>query len=97
MTRLPDEVQGNENIASAIELMRERGIRHLPVFEGAKLSGILSDRDLKFVVALMGEQAKEMKISEVCTTDLYKVTPLAKVSEVALEMAEKKNGKCSRC
>ncbi|MCB0392446.1 MAG: CBS domain-containing protein [Bdellovibrionales bacterium] len=92
MTRLPDEVQATENLTSATNLMRERGIRHLPVFAGSKLVGILSDRDIKFAAALLGEQAKDMKISEVCSTDLYKVSPLDKVSDVAAEMAHKKMG-----
>lgn len=92
MTRLPEEIQGQALLSEALEIMREKGIRHLPVFTGAKLKGVLSDRDLKFAIALMGESAKEMKVIDVCTTEVYKVTPMAKVSEVAAEMAEKKMG-----
>jgi acetoin utilization protein AcuB len=35
----------------AITLTRERGIRHLPVLDGAELVGIVSDRDLKRAMA----------------------------------------------
>ena len=92
MSRLPEEIQGFEKLPLAQEIMRDKGIRHLPVFEGSKLIGILSDRDIKFAVALLGSEAKEMKVLDVCSTDVYKVSPLAKVSEVALNMVEHKMG-----
>jgi acetoin utilization protein AcuB len=34
-------------VVEAVRLARERGIRHLPVLEGPRLVGIVSDRDLK--------------------------------------------------
>jgi acetoin utilization protein AcuB len=38
-------------LPEAIRLTRERGIRHLPVLEDARLVGIVSDRDLKRAMA----------------------------------------------
>ena len=38
-------------LPEAVRLMRERGIRHLPVVEDGKLVGIVSDRDLKRAMA----------------------------------------------
>jgi acetoin utilization protein AcuB len=40
-------VAPHTTLPEAIELTRQRGIRHLPVLEGTELVGIVSDRDLK--------------------------------------------------
>ena len=47
MTRGPATVVPNDPIRAAIEQMRERHCRRLPVIEGGKLVGIVSDRDLR--------------------------------------------------
>lgn len=47
MTRDPATVSPNDSIRVAIERMRERGCRRLPVVENSKLIGIVSDRDLR--------------------------------------------------
>jgi acetoin utilization protein AcuB len=47
MTRDPALIGPNDTIRVAIERMRERGCRRLPVVENGKLIGIVSDRDLR--------------------------------------------------
>jgi acetoin utilization protein AcuB len=47
MRRDPAQIGPNDSIRVAIERMRERGCRRLPVVENAKLVGIVSDRDLR--------------------------------------------------
>jgi acetoin utilization protein AcuB len=44
-------VSPKTTLPEAVRLMRERGIRHLPVVEDGKLVGIVSDRDLKRAMA----------------------------------------------
>lgn len=39
-------VNGNEFIPKVIEIMKENDIRHVPVMDGDKLVGIISDRDI---------------------------------------------------
>jgi acetoin utilization protein AcuB len=46
MTPDPIRVSEGTPLDAALKLMDENGIRHLPVVEGARLVGILSDRDL---------------------------------------------------
>jgi CBS domain-containing protein len=46
MTRNPDTIQPTESVQIALDLMAERGYRHLPVIEDGKLYGIISIRDL---------------------------------------------------
>ncbi|MBL8690685.1 MAG: CBS domain-containing protein [Rhodospirillaceae bacterium] len=46
MTRNPDTIQPTESVQTALDLMAERGYRHLPVIDDGKLYGIISIRDL---------------------------------------------------
>jgi acetoin utilization protein AcuB len=48
MTKKVVTVTADSNIAEAIKVMKEKGVKHLPVVDGAnKVMGILSDRDIK--------------------------------------------------
>lgn len=46
MTKNPDTVSPDDTPAAALERMRERGFRHLPVLDGDRIVGIISIRDL---------------------------------------------------
>lgn len=50
---------GTETVKSCMELMNEKGIRHLPVVEGDKVVGMLSIRDL--VNAVISDQQEEIE------------------------------------
>ncbi len=47
MTRQVITVEPHESVLHAMHLMRDRGIKHLPVVHGGKLVGVISDRDIK--------------------------------------------------
>ncbi|NNL67989.1 MAG: CBS domain-containing protein [Myxococcales bacterium] len=47
MTPFPYFIDVHAGIAEAKSMMAEHDIRHLPVVEGRKLIGVVSDRDLK--------------------------------------------------
>jgi acetoin utilization protein AcuB len=51
LTPIVISVTPKTTLPEAVRLMRERGIRHLPVVEDGKLVGIVSDRDLKRAMA----------------------------------------------
>ncbi|MSP49909.1 MAG: CBS domain-containing protein [Alphaproteobacteria bacterium] len=46
MTRNPDTILPTESVQTALDLMAQRGYRHLPVVEDGTLYGIISIRDL---------------------------------------------------
>ncbi len=46
MTLSPQVVSSGHTLAQAHQVMRERNIRHLPVYDGEKLLGLISVRDV---------------------------------------------------
>ena len=88
-------------LRDAVALMRERGIRHLPVLDGAqRLIGIVTDRDLRqvmFDVALGGvdEHAArhgDLPVREVMTWGVVTVTPATDLREAIAVMRERRLG-----
>lgn len=47
MSRDPVTLQTGMAVTKAVQLMQEKDIRHLPILDGDRLVGILTDRDLK--------------------------------------------------
>jgi acetoin utilization protein AcuB len=47
MTKSPITIKRDDSFQTALNLLRQGGVRHLPVLEGKKLVGILTDRDLR--------------------------------------------------
>ena len=73
-------------------MMRELHIRHLPVLEGGKVVGVLSDRDLYFIETLKDVDANKVSVEEAMTPLPYSVSPDAPLNGVVQEMAEHKYG-----
>ena len=58
-----DDPRGRDTLAGgdggeALALCRERRIRHMPVVEGGRLVGIVSDRDLRSSTPALGDPAR---------------------------------------
>lgn len=92
MTLAPRVVSSTGTLADAHRLMRERGIRHLPVVDAGRLVGVVSQRDLYLLETLRGVDTETELVAEAMTPAPYAVPPAAPLDEVALAMAEHKLG-----
>jgi acetoin utilization protein AcuB len=92
MTPAPHSVGREQPLAIAHKLMRQHGIRHLPVLDHGKLIGILSQRDLYFVETLTDGDPGDVAVEEAMTQDVHTVGPDASLAEIAHYMAEHKTG-----
>jgi len=102
MTRPPITAPPEMPMQEALKLMRERGIRRLPVVDKkSKLVGIVSDRDLlhaspsdatSLSVWELNYLLSKVTLKELMTTPVITVTPETPVQEAARIMAEKKIG-----
>ena len=73
-------------------MMREHGVRHLPVLHGGKLLGMLTERDLQLVESLVGVDPTKEKVEDAMSTVVYSVSPDAPLDQVVATMAEHKYG-----
>ena len=92
MTPSPHVVTSGKTLAQAHQAMREKGIRHLPVVEGGRLVGLVSQRDLYLLETLKGVDVARETIDEAMTADPIAVPPDALLEEVAEAMAARKHG-----
>jgi CBS domain-containing protein len=77
-------------VFEAIEMMNERHVGALPVVEGGKLVGILSERDYARKVILKGRSSRECKVEEIMTRDVICVDAVRKIEECMAVMTQKK-------
>lgn len=92
MTTQPYTIEAEKSLAEAVRMMETHQIRHLPVTQSGKLTGILSDRDLKAALALSSTSAEGTRVGDVCHDHPYQTEPERPLSQVADEMAEKHYG-----
>ncbi len=92
MTRCPHTIGSDQKLAVAHRLMREHGLRHLPVLRGGRLVGVLTQRDLYFLESLSGVDAAIDTVTDAMTSDVYTVGPQQRVRDVARAMADNKYG-----
>ena len=92
MTPAPHSIGRDQPLSVAHEKMRGWGIRHLPVLDGGKLVGILSQRDALLVETLRDVDPAEVAVEDAMTSDVYLVSPDTPLREVASAMAEHKYG-----
>lgn len=86
MSRLPEEIDRRESLASAIECMRGRHVRHLPVMDGPEVYGILSRQDVEDAWLRYGAATGAQAVGDVCSRDVLRVAPVATIPDVARQM-----------
>lgn len=87
----PHSIAVHEGLATARDLMRRYGIRHLAVTSDDKLVGIVSERDLGLARDVAGDW-KELIVQDVMTPKPYVVRTGTPLSQVARAMARAKYG-----
>jgi len=91
MTPVPITVTTDTPISEAIRLLDKHPIRHLPVTEGGRVSGLVSQRDLQ-VAASAQPTLTGLKVRSIMSVPVYTVSPSAPVDTVCWTMARQKHG-----
>ena len=60
MTPLPYTIGPKRYLAEAVRTMRDKRVRHLPVLDGGRIVGMLSQRDILIIESLSGVDPKEV-------------------------------------
>lgn len=74
-------ISPHATVFEAIKLMADKSIGALPVVEGGRLAGIVSERDYMKKVALMGRSSKDTTVGEIMTCEVVTVAPEQSVAE----------------
>jgi acetoin utilization protein AcuB len=99
MTKDPKTVSPEDTLTRAADIMRESRANHLPVVEGGRMVGILSDTDLRNASLASGtlpaaEEAKGQgrRVREVMKTEVWSLTPEDSLEDALLILCRKKFG-----
>jgi len=101
MRRKVVTISANERLSTVEDIMTLGRMRHMPVVQGGKLLGVVSERDLlrASLSTLAGHRVEERRaflhvvaIAQVMSSPAIVIGPEATVEQAALIMAEKKIG-----
>lgn len=96
MTREVVTLGPEASAAEAWAVCREHRIRHLPIVDGGRLIGLVSDRDLRDVSPPRGDREADtlrwVRVGDMMTRDLATIHPLDTVDHAAREIYDRKIG-----
>jgi acetoin utilization protein AcuB len=101
MTKKVYTVNADDYLSDAVLLMRERGVKHVPVLKSGKLKGIISDRDIKeyspskatsLDIYELHYLLAKTKIREIMKTGVITTSADTPVEEAAMIMLDKNIG-----
>jgi CBS domain-containing protein len=87
MTSNPTAIQPNTTAREAAQKMKSEDVGSLPIVEGDRLVGVLTDRDLAIRV-LAEDKGADTPVSDVASKDVVTIDPQQSVEEAARLMAE---------
>jgi len=92
MSPFAQTIGRDQTLATAHRIMRENDIRHLPVLEGGRLVGIVSQRDLHFVESFSDVDPTKIRVEEAMSSDVFTVTRDTLLVEAVQTMVQNKYG-----
>src|SRR3954468_3671432 len=89
MTQRPRAVTRQTSVREAAQLMEQEDVGSLPVVEdGARLVGIVTDRDVAIRVVGKGLDPESTRVEEVASKEIYVLTPDDDLDEALKIMAK---------
>lgn len=101
MTRKVSTVTPDNSVSDVVKMIREKGIKHVPVVEQGKLRGIVSDRDIKDYCPSRATSLDmyelhyllaKTKVREVMKTKVFTTGPDIPIEEAAMVLYDKNVG-----
>ena len=88
MTRDVQTISSQETIQRAAQLMDELNVGAIPVLDGDKLVGMITDRDITVRSVAVGQDPRSTKVTDVMSTDVRTCTADQSVEEVLGQMGD---------
>ena len=89
MTKSIASVNANDSVEQAAFLMKEHNIGSVPVCEGEKVIGIITDRDIALRSVAEGENFKNQAVRTIMTSNPVTGAPDMEVNAAAKLMSDK--------
>ena len=87
MTTNPTSVVSDNPVVEAARIMKEKDVGIVPVVEGGRLVGTVTDRDIAVRVVAEGKDPQSVRVREIASTDVVTVDPQQDLDE-ALRLME---------
>jgi CBS domain-containing protein len=88
MTSNPRGVERSTPVVEAARLMKSEDVGSLPVLDGERLVGMLTDRDITLRIVAEGKDAQSTTVGEIASTDLVTIDPQQGLDEALRLMAQ---------
>jgi CBS domain-containing protein len=87
MTENPSTCEPNMTVTDVAKVMARENVGPIPVVEGGRLVGLVTDRDLVVRVLAEGRDPEKTTVGEVATSSIETVSPEADLDEALRIMA----------
>jgi len=88
MTRDVQSISPQETVQRAAQMMDELNVGAIPVLEGQKLVGMITDRDITVRSTAAGQAPGQTRVGDVMSTDVRTCGPNQTVDEVLGQMGD---------
>lgn len=89
MTSNPETCPPDASIVDAAKAMAQKDVGPIPVVEGERLVGLLTDRDIVVQVVAKGLDPQSTTVSEIASSDLSTVSPDEDLDQALRLLAER--------
>jgi CBS domain-containing protein len=87
MTPNPRTVESNASVVEAAKIMRDEDVGIVPVVEGDRLVGTVTDRDIAIRVVAEGRNPDSTTVGEIASRELVTIDPQQELDEALRLMA----------
>jgi CBS domain-containing protein len=88
MTTNPRNVEMSTSVVEAARLLKSEDVGSLPVVEGDRLVGIVTDRDIVLRVVAEGKDVQSATVRDAASSDLVTIDPQQDLDEALRLMAQ---------
>jgi CBS domain-containing protein len=88
MTERPRTVSKDDGVADAARLMREEDAGVVPIVDGDRLVGVVTDRDIAVRLVAEGRDPRSTKVEEIASRELVTIDPQQSLNEALRLMAQ---------
>ena len=88
MTRDVQSITPQETVQRAAQMMDELNVGAIPVLDGQKLVGMITDRDITVRATAAGQAPDSTRVGDVMSTDVRTCSPNQTVDEVLGQMGD---------